>query len=182
MYVPALLIGARNLSLKYLLHPLTYSLKDSLLVMAGGSYFVSTWKGDPGLFNADKYTFKYLVNKLWSLPAMPVIFLPIFCIIYFHLYVPVLIGFGLILAAIAIVGLIVFSSGGGWRTAFYILCDLVDKLLGPKNMWYLDQDEMDMLMCDGKGAKKLSDLPFRKRTLKLRFQNIKSKVCRPFSA
>lgn len=182
IYVPALAIGAKNLSLKYLIHPLTYSLEETLRVMGGGTWFVRTWQGDKGIENTSPVTFNYVLRKFWSLPFMPIIGIPFFCIFYFHLWKALAVG----VAAAALVALILggvwFFAEGAATKVLNAISDWVDELLGHRDMYYLDQDEMEMLICDGKTIRKIGDLPSKKRTLRLRFLNLKSKVCRPFSA
>jgi hypothetical protein len=49
-------------------------------------------------------------------------------------------------------------------------------------LWYMDPEEMAAIVCSGvKKPLKVSDLPSKKRTLKLRFQELKSQVCKPFA-
>lgn len=180
LYIPALLIGARNLTPKYLLHPLTYTLGETQDVVKGGSYFIRTWEGDPGIMDAEDEGWKYWLRKLWTLPLMPVISIPIFCVFYFHQYKGAGILLGIALLVILMLGIIGFVSEGYLRKSYYAFCDWLMYRLGHRDMWYLDQAEMEALY--GKNYRKIGDLPSNKRSLKLRFSNLKSKVCRPFSA
>lgn len=48
--------------------------------------------------------------------------------------------------------------------------------------WFINQDEIDLLSCSNdKKITSINDVPKNKRTVWLRFQQVKSKVCRPFS-
>ena len=52
-----------------------------------------------------------------------------------------------------------------------------------KPIWYLEQENTDLLVCSpDKKITSINDLPSNKKTIYLRFQDLKSKVCRPFSA
>ena len=170
----ASIIGARNISLKFLLHPLTYSLEDACYVWRGGTYFIRKNVkdcGDDATFMQDLW---WLVRKAWTLPFMPAIAVPLFLLFRSgHLLRFSIVFFGVILAAIIITAL-----ASGIMKDFYEF--VMDKLLAPEQN--LDEKDMDLLMCDGNVKPlKLSQLPANKRTIKLRFYDLKSKVCRPFS-
>lgn len=52
----------------------------------------------------------------------------------------------------------------------------------PPPEWYLAEEEMRHLVCNGVRRTSVGDLPKGRRTIRLRFQDLKAKVCRPFSA
>lgn len=164
MLVFAVLFGSRNLSLKYLFHPLTYGLTDSHEMFVKGTIFVLR----------TKYT---IANFL------PLIFMPYVLGVLFALYkAKILLIF---LAAVAIVGLVFFlvASGitGHWGDR---IADWVRNRFDndDERFWYTDEAERDLIVCTGQMRPvKLSALPARHRTIKLRFYDLKSKVCRPFS-
>lgn len=84
-----------------------------------------------------------------------------------------------VIALVLVVGLgTLFVATGGVRAA-------LDWMKGdePDALWYMDQEELEMLTCNpDRKAYTFSNLPNKKKTLGLRFSNLKSKVCRPFSA
>jgi hypothetical protein len=48
--------------------------------------------------------------------------------------------------------------------------------------WYTDPEEMNLIVCNGeRKIFKVDELPVKHRTIKLRFLDLKSKVCRPFA-
>jgi hypothetical protein len=153
LLVFAVLFGSRNLSLKYLFHPLTYGLTDSHEMFVEGTIFVLR----------TKYT---VANFL------PLILMPYVLGVLFVLYkAKILLIF---LAAIA------FGVTGHWGDR--IVNWLSDYFDGDKNFWYTDEKERDLIVCTGQMRPvKLSALPARHRTIKLRFYDLKSKICRPFS-
>ena len=188
LYVPALLIGAKKTTTDVLFHPLQTSLGDGLNMWGGGTIFVRTWKGDPGFettveSDITRWEFtKYMVRKFWSLPFMPIIFIPLLLLILAHNWFALGITAGAIVGVVLVFAIIWFFAEGIARKTFDSLQDWVDGLFQKKEMWYLDQDEMELLMCGKGNAKTFSQLPAKKKTLSLRFSNLKAKVCRPFSA
>src|SRR6185436_11589554 len=82
----ATLVGSRNWSLKYLLHPLTYDVESSTEVVFGGSIFIRKLpEDDLPLHEQGNYVW-YLCKKLCLLPLMPMIFIPLALLIYFHIF------------------------------------------------------------------------------------------------
>jgi hypothetical protein len=179
IYLLALLIGSRNLTMKCLFHPMEYSLKDSLDLLKGGSYFVRPDKGyAAGTIKEDA---KYLLKRGWTVPLMPIILLPVLWLIFsgkaFILGIAGVVGVALLLILIGIW----FFAEGEAKKLYYRIDAWLDDRLGPKEYAYLDAEEMDLLVCNGK-PKGYNNLPSKKKTFKLRFHNLKAKVCRPFSA
>jgi hypothetical protein len=81
---------------------------------------------------------------------------------------------GLILPVVL---LMVGLDAGVFKKAYDYFFPLNDEL------WYMDKEEMDTLVCDAnKKPLNISDLPVKHRTIKLRFLDLKSRVCRPFSS
>lgn len=178
----ATLIASRGWSLKYLLHPLTYDLESSTEVLKGGSICIrrlpeDDLRGDPPNLPW------YLLKKFCLLPLMPLIAIPLALLAHFH----VLWVGGLVIAGLLAILLVFFLfASGAAKDLFFGAIDLITKLfskLPSDDLWYMRQDEMAMIICDGRKKKaSLSALPAKKRTLSLRFNDLKSKVCRPFSA
>ena len=164
----ALLIGARKVSLEYMLHPLTTSPLDSFDMLDDGSIFI-----DKKYYGWKRYRF---------LPGMPVIAAAIMGVVLLlsklHAWMIPLFGLGVIagLAVLALAGVF------GWK-AFANYLDRRAKRIAAATPWYMEAEEMDLIVCNGhKKATTVSQLPAKKRTVYLRFMDLKSKVCRPFSA
>jgi hypothetical protein len=179
LYLCALLIGARNLSLKYLLHPLNYSVKDTVDVMKGGSYFVRPQNYLPT--DTIKQELKYIASRGWTVPLMPIISIPIILVLMAGK--PMLLVFAaiIILTLILILAGVWFFAEGEAKRLYNRVDAWLDDRFGPKEFAYLDAEEMDLLVCKGK-PKNYANLPAKKKTFRLRFSNLKAKVCRPFSA
>lgn len=175
-FLMALLIGAKNLTLKYVVHPLTYDLNDSKTVMGGGSIFIRDPADEREQMQRSVPTLSFVFRKLWTVPFMPVLAIPLFLAGYngfLHLV-------GLSVAiVIAMLVFAAFVASGMLRETFNTAVDWLIKTLGEGESF---ENNEEFLVCSDKKAYKLSDLPAHKRTLKLKFQNIKSKVCRPFSS
>ena len=70
-----------------------------------------------------------------------------------------------------------------------VALNIIDRLQNPSKMkrkkrkfWYTEDEEMINLVCDGTvKPMKVSRLPRKHRTIKLRMSELKSKVCRPFA-
>lgn len=160
----ASLFGLRGWSMQPLLHPLTYSMIDATNVgdISEGTYFVG--RGENVYLN---YA---------PLPFMP-IFLPIY---YFIWKSHAVLGVSLVLLICAVAVLMGFATYflRNWYHDYSIRAEKNSKA------WYMDEEEMNYILCSANGTKatSLKQLPFAKRTLRLRFQDLKTKVCRPFSA
>jgi hypothetical protein len=178
-----LLFGARNVSAKYILSPLTYSLNESLEVCCGGSVFIrhlredeyGNWKPRP------LEMLWYGIRSFWALPLMPLLLIPIVLLSIHHLWGVFMVG-GLISLVICTVamGVSYFISG-----SFTDTVEWFRSLGGTKEeetLWYLDQGEMELLTCKpDRAGFNFKNLPARKKTMYLRFQDLKSKVCKPYS-
>ena len=178
----ATLIGARNWSLKYLLHPLTYSIRDSVDIFDEGSIFIrhlpeDNKRGSPPNMSS------YIFRKFCLVPFMPLALGLIALAIYFHVWLPLLLSFG----AVLVISLSVFMiaegvAGQAIARMWHFFAGFLDRI-GTSDYWYLRQEEIDMIVCDGSDrTASVSALPAKKRTIALRFSQLKSKVCRPFSA
>lgn len=176
--VGALLIGSRNMSIKPLLHPLSVDIADGVLVISGGSYFIRHLPEDGRMPNTFTSIVSYFVRSFFLLPLMPIILIPIILLAYFGLLLKI----GLITLAGCVIVAVLFVIIG------FIVDGGISKIISlfeakVEGYWYLSQDEMDLLVCNGeKKPLTVSELPASKRTLRLRFRDLKSKVCRPFSA
>lgn len=160
----SLLLGLRGFTMEHVLHPMSHSIFEAEDLVHGGTWFVG--RGNNEFLN-------------WiRLPLIPVAF-PFYVLLYCtHAFVPML----LVLGALASLGgFFLLISYFGEKFIRYS-ANKEKNNTGPA--WYLDTKEMSYLVCNGEANKatSLKDLPFAKRTVRLQFQNIKSKICRPFSA
>jgi hypothetical protein len=171
---------SRGMSLKFHAHPLRYGIGDIVDVFRGGSWTIPTLpedqkSGDPDL------TASYLFRKLWKTPLMPVVLFPLWLIIHFKVIIWAAAATAVILS---IVGLaLLFASGTvmAWIKSLKEWQDSRQEVISP---WYLEKDEMDVITCNPnmKNRTSISALPAKHRTIHLRFQDLKAKVCRPFSS
>lgn len=169
------LLGLRGLSLKYLFHPLTYSLIDMHSdshnhgIFDGGTVFV---RPEPEKFKHGPNTFleivEYVVVRFWSLPFMPAIFIPLALVIYYHKFLILLVGSSILFGIIL---LVILGMAGAFGALFAWVVDAFIKVtnLGGDN-------EIEDLICTGDPTRKP-----KKRSIKLRYLALKSQVCKPFA-
>ena len=188
-----LLTGARSWSIKYLLHPLTYHPGDAFGIWKGGSIFIRHLKedDDPNFMrNGDGPPIGYMIRSFWSLFFMPLLVIPLLLLAYFHRFhdliqIVVAVGGGALLV-LAVLGIITHGAKlFSWAPRIpKFFRWLIDKILGEPNhdLWYLKPEELDLIVCSEKRSHlTYKQIPARRKTVRLRFQNLKSKVCRPFS-
>lgn len=184
--VLALLVGARNTSFAPLLHPLTYDMRAALSVFGGGTIFIRHLPEDEAGEKGPETFWQvvsYIARSFWSFPFMPVIVIVLGVLGYYHrlLFAGQIAG-GVLLLALVIGGIVAFFASGSAKDVFNWVCDKIQGTTDGE-LWYMDQGEIDLLTCNAdKKPYNLSTLPAEKRTLRLRFSDLKSKVCRPFSA
>lgn len=181
----ALLIGAKNMSASPLFHPMRMSFSDAFEVMTGGSYFIRNLPEDDKTTPPDsaRGIVSYFVRKLCLLPFMPIVLIPIVTLLLVHKVQLVGVIAIAIVFALIFLGLVLFVVGGGAKNLWKFFCKMWQGAPDEEELWYMDQEEIGLLTCNA-NTKPLSfkTLPARKQTLRLRFLNLKSKVCRPFSA
>lgn len=167
---------SRGLTLKYHLHPIQYSLTDSAGLVLGGSWCVPKIDDDSSYSDL---TVSYAFRSLWKLVFTPPALFAIAMITHFHVWLMA----SIVVVASIILIMLAFALADGALTKF---TNWLDKLLTDENQapWYMDQEEMQTITCtkDFKARTSLSALPAKHRTIRLRFQDLKSKVCRPFSS
>ena len=190
----AVAIVARKISFKPLIHPLNYDIPEAASVTTGGSFCVQQLpedKKDHWEAETVGQTYSYLFRSYWSVPGMPVIAIPLILLAVHHCWIALIaLGAGVTLALI-IVGIVsAIMTGTIGRSSSWLRKFLQGKL--HKNVegeegedsenWFSDRDELEALICtpDRKAAS-LASLPAKKKTMRLRFLDLKSKVCRPFS-
>lgn len=175
----ATLIGSRNWSLKYLLHPLTYDEFECAEVLKGGTIFIKTSSPD----DLSNYSLWSFFKKACRLALMPIIWILIVVSVYLNVLHIILGTIGIL--AVIVLLIVFFVEGWAANTFFWCSEKLYNFFNGAQEnqFWYLKQEEMDMIICDNrKKTTKITDLPSKKRTFSLKFSDLKSKICRPFSA
>ena len=170
----AALIGSRGTSLKYLFHPLTYDVSGSAdgLFSGGTIFFREIAKPDDGASNISAVW--WLIKSVWSLPFMPPIATALWMITHFHkwpvigltfLGMAVFSGLLLLALSLALSGAIGEFVNHWW-----------DRFINGGETWQ-DDDAQD-LICDSEPKKKLAP---KRRTVRLKYLALKSKVCKPFA-
>lgn len=186
----ALLIGSKAFSLKYLLHPLTYSLVDTFGdLFTSGSVF---WRKFPANIEnlSSKQVVRCIVSQALVLIGMPIISLPLLLLMYngktdilSTLFLVFIVG--IITVVATILAIIKFPTPITVITAklnkLTVITNITAKLNKSNMNNFYNESEQQLLVCNGQVKTKLSHLPKHKRTIKLRFNDLKSKVCRPFS-
>jgi hypothetical protein len=168
----AALIGARDFSFRYLLHPIDTNLTDIWEICQGGTIFIRKVKEDE--YNYDQRekmsgvdNVWWFVRKCWTFPFMPAILIPLVLLYHFHVLWYVL---GFLVCMVAVIAIIGFFASGTYVEFF-------DWITEPRRAWYNDKREADIIA--SQDERTMSALP--RKTIRLRFSNFKSKVCRPFS-
>jgi hypothetical protein len=191
-FLIALLIGTRGLTIKPLLHPLTTRFFDQWdNIGKDGSIFIQNLGR---LFNpmTPREFWYCVIRKFWALPLMPVFSVPLGLLLFlgkFHMLLIIVAVLAIALVCIAFaICLTYWGNNGTWDRIFKAIGTVVHRLLSRKSQtlydpWYLNKDELDYLNC----AKRtqpftFSNLPPAKKSIALRFRDLKSKVCKPFSA
>jgi hypothetical protein len=183
MLLFASLYLSRGMTLKYIVHIMRYDMDDTLDVFLGGSWAIAHLPEDDKSSDPD-LTFSYVFRKLWKVSLTPAFLVPMWLAYYFHVMIAVIIILTILTVVVSLA--LVFSSGfvGG------VMGKLLDRIaiwLDKKQAaapWYMDKEEIDAITCAPgmKARTSVSALPAKHRTLRLRLESIKSKVCRPFSA
>ncbi len=164
VFIVSLLIGSRNMSLKYLFHPLTYEFTSMVDIFDSGSLFIG--EGKPS------------IKKYILLPLMPIITLSLAFCIKIHIIIPLLILFALLVVMLLIVLIPVFIQTGG----MYDLFSKISSYFHENLNWYLNESENNLIVCSNKNKQvTYSSLPCKNKSIKLRFLNLKSKICQPFA-
>lgn len=171
----ALAFGARNFSWQPLVHPMKLDFQDQLEIFGGGSVFIRKAR-TPSFHDSFKEMCVYGIRKYCLLPFMP----PILAVLIFLAVSNVWMFISVGLSFLAIVVGALFSV--------YLLVDRSAEIknwltkLQSKADSALSAEELEYLTCSpDKKPFTLETLPTQKKTIRLRFQDLKSKVCRPFS-
>lgn len=171
----ALMIGFRNFSLKPLLHPMTYSMEMQLEVLFGGSIFIRRLPEPP----ADASAFQvvsYGVRSLCLLPLMPpILAFLVICLVLNPIKFLTVSAMVLVIGAL-LLGIVILIAGGTIKS-------WVERWESrPRQQESISDEELEYLTCSpNKGPLTIDNMPAKKKTIKLRFLDIKSRICRPFS-
>lgn len=172
---------SRGLTFKYF-HFLRYGIDDTLELFKGGSWLIPTLPEDK--HTELDITFSYVVRKLWKLPFLPPCLLAMWLIFHFHHVMLALTVAAIVIAAFSFILLLTSTFVGLAALNFvekFVNWRCKDK--GEETPWYLDEEEMESIICNPSFDKRtsVSALPAKHRTLRLYYQDLKSRVCRPFS-
>ena len=159
----ALSIGSKEFSFRPLLHPIDVPIEYVTDICEGGSIFIG--KGESRFLNYARMIF------------MPIIFIPL--VIFFIVGAKGAFSLLLVLKIFAlIIGAIVVTVA-----TCVGICHIIEVYEEKQKFWYLNKEQMKAVLCDGSAkTTELSKLPRKNRSIKLRFYDLKSKVCRPFSS
>ena len=177
----ATLTLCRNISLQYLFHPLMYSLRDTFDVFEKGSLAVRHLPEDDT--SSDNFPKPdYFLRSFYLAPLMPLIWAPVLYLLFKRHYV----GLGIATGSLIIVGLIILAISfiANYSKAIKKYAKQAWAAMNDPgdNLWYLDQSEVEIITCSNeKKPLTFNTLPAKRKNVRLRFQNLKSKVCRPFS-
>lgn len=184
LLVGASLIAARDITAMPMIHPLRYSIGDAWDSCFGGSFAIQHLEEDDRSNWEPKgvlETYSYVFRSFWSLPLMPVIATPLLLLTYFHCWFILSIIGVFVVCMLLMVGIVSAILTGSLRSFFRSTSSENEEEQEDK-LWYMDREQMDMLVCTpDKKPLTLASLPASKKTLRLRFLDLKSKVCRPFS-
>jgi hypothetical protein len=188
VYLLALLIGAKDATIDQVIHPLTYPLSNIFSLLGGGSYFVRHLPEDDTeeSLRGVKEFFSYTARKFCLLPFMPLVilavgFLAVFMTKLFVIGLVMILG--VLVLGLLVLGMVTGTAGELADSVHRLMNYLTGKTSIPEEYWYLNPEEFEMITCsDSDGPRSFESLPSKKKTLKLRYYNLKSKVCRPFSS
>ncbi len=172
----------RSFTFKCLLHPISTDFDDLNNLISGRMLFYKPIEEfhsveTPGKFLAYIRDLFSILKVIVLASFSPVILLPMITLAYF---INTKLAYD-ILGVLAVV----LTFAIGYCTAMWTSVKL--KLPSAKNEKdesdpLENKEEIDLLLCNSQFTfTKLSSLPPKKRSIKLRFQHLKSKVCRPFS-
>jgi hypothetical protein len=180
--VIGLLIGARKLSIKPLIHPLRYDFVDAMNVCTGGTIFFRHLKEDDAKESwTDWMPIKhlwYIIRKLCFIPLMPIILITSILLFVFATKAAIIITviFSIILCFFFLATALLQAIDSG-------LLKNVESFFGrfAKQDNFLNIENIGLLLCDDKKPITFNTLPSSKKTVKLRIANLKAKICRPYS-
>jgi hypothetical protein len=162
----AFLVAARGFSLKYLFSPFAMDLDDTKEMFYDGYLFVRSGKM--------KWFKKYYLLPLTPIFSFPIITLVILCLTGNIAATNIGMVLLMIVGTLLSIGVLVLIA----CVIAYFIVSYLNKIPS----WYDDQSEIEAIVCDGSAVStKISKLPQKKRTVYLRYQAMKNKVCKPFA-
>ena len=173
MYFTAFMIGMEGVKYLSFLNPL-----NEYLTSASGNLFDGHWLTKP-INNDTLKTFikSLLFNIFVVIFTTPLTFALLVLLWKFHV---IYTAFYIIKIAAVVIFILLCFIGCVILTSF--LYDKYQERKRKMPAWYLDQENSDLLICSpNKRITSINDLPSNKKTIMLRFQDIKSKICRPYS-
>jgi hypothetical protein len=185
--IMALSVGMRGVRFwKQVFLPLTYGIKDIFENMFdGGSVFIRPTKTEaPWEFYKAGW---WLIKRCWTLVFTPLLLFPLLAMFWIFGIKATLIGWALVFLMIVgiLVGVVITASIISLIINRSTRDRVFNWLFSPfrsKDLWYTNDDEMINIICDGTiKPMKVSRLPRKHRTIRLRLSELKSKVCKPFS-
>ena len=138
---------------------------------------------------------KHFIQWCWRAPAAPIVWLPPVIATLCHNWLLMFMWpISMVFSALFLLFIIYLASGQAKEhlssvRLSWILIPFI-RLLKPitfllnrqSNLWYLDRNEMDLLVCEQqKKPTTYASIPMQRKSIKLRYQHLKSKVCKPFS-
>lgn len=180
----ATLLASRSWTIKYLLHPLAYSSFDSIDIVHGGSALIRKIPEDNKVIFYEDITASYLWKKLCLVPLIPIVWIPILLMVLTHhvIALATILASGIGLIALATLMFMVIEHSLFNKIFTYLGSKFAQSEV-KSALWYMDKEEMNLIVCSGdRKPLTLKTLPAKHKTFKLKFQDLKSRVCRPFSA
>jgi hypothetical protein len=185
----------RGLTFKYVLHPFVGDMADALFdQFSKGSILIFHQPEDDDydtLYRSGIPKPGYLLRSFWLMPLMPAFWLlPAIFLLTNHLgHMAFALGVLFLVGVVLMLASVIEHYGKNFLgNAFYILMPivwLVDWLAKDRSSgqpWYLEQHETELIICaESKKPLTFKSVPSHHKTIRLRFQDLKSKVCKPFS-
>jgi hypothetical protein len=184
--VAALLTAQKGLTLKHLLSPLSYGVDETYSDLFTEGCWLVPHLAEDDKHSSDLPSAWYCVRKFGLLIFTPLLLLVFGFLAYRHCWA-FLAAFSTVALAIICVFLTACIITRNSTTIRNQIDSLMNVLSGKQKkelapLWYLDQDESAFITCSKeKKPLRYRDIPVGRKTIRLRFQNLKSKVCRPFS-
>ncbi|MCZ2224697.1 MAG: hypothetical protein LC122_13825 [Chitinophagales bacterium] len=160
-FVAGLMICSKNLNLKWLIHPLAYDIAECFEFI-----------GESALIRDSQNFFKRYGLLLISPPAL----ILYFALWYFNVAWIGLISLAAIIVCVSLVPLF-----------FWLVSKVKDSQFSADENeaevpWYSNQEEANLLLCSANEVPRTyKTVPKNHKSIRLTFQHIKSKVCRPYA-
>jgi hypothetical protein len=124
----------------------------------------------------------YFFRSFWPMVLMPLIWLPLLLLALTKHNIALGILGGALLIVAALVLFIAFLANHAKLLKAPFTKAWAYLNAPSEDLWYLNQDEVEIITCNqDKKPLTYKNLPANRKTARLRFQILKSKVCKPFS-